>query len=187
MGFDLKTLEPKPAIGGCTTAGGYSGPGLKPIALRCVSDLVQSPGLPVMSCGGISSGSDAIEFILIGAPVVQVCTAVMLKGYSIVSQMQNELEEFMEWHKFSTVADFLHLGGSHIRQFSELDPSFSVKPSIDPEKCNGCENCFISCNDAGYMALEMRDNLAFVDYNKCEGCSLCSQVCSTGAINMVEV
>jgi dihydropyrimidine dehydrogenase (NAD+) subunit PreA len=101
MGFDLKTLEPKPAICGHTTSGGYSGPGLKPIALKCVSDLVRNPGLPIMASGGISSGFDAVEFILAGAPLVQVCTAVMLKGYSIISQLKNELEELMESHNFS--------------------------------------------------------------------------------------
>ncbi len=187
MGFDLKTLKPKPSVSDYTTAGGYSGPGLKPIALRCVNDLVKKPGLPVMACGGVSSGYDAIEFLLIGAPIVQVCTAVMLKGYSIVSKMQKELMEFMEWHSFSTVKDFLYIGNKLIRKFSELDQGYSVKASIDPDKCNGCESCFISCQDAAYQAIEMRGNLAIVDDNKCKGYSLCFQVCPTNAIRMVEI
>lgn len=187
MGFDLETLEPKPTINRHTTPGGYSGPGLKPIALKCVSDLVRSPGLPVMACGGVSSGSDAVEFILAGAPVIQVCTAVMLKGSSVVTEMRNELIEFMERHNFPEVSDFLDLGEQLVSRFCELKQNYSIKASIDPEKCVGCGNCFISCRDGGKGALTMQNNLAVVDYNKCEGCSLCSQVCSTGAIRMTEV
>jgi dihydropyrimidine dehydrogenase (NAD+) subunit PreA len=186
MGFDLKTLAPKPNINGYSTAGGYSGPGLKPIALKCVNDLMISPGLPIMACGGISNGSDAIEFLLLGAPLVQVCTAVMLKGYSVISQMKKELIEFMEYHKFSRISDFLHTGHDHIRPFVRLDQNYIVKASIDIMKCTGCQQCFISCRDAGYLALEMQNNLAVVDQEKCVGCSLCSHVCSTGAIKMVE-
>lgn len=187
MGYDLKSLKPKPSVSGCTTAGGFSGQGLKPIALRCVSDLVKSPKLPVMACGGVSSGYDAVEFILTGAPIVQVCTAVMLKGYSIVSKIQEELMEFMGWHNFSTVKDFLGIGNKLIRHFSELDQSYSVKAHVDPDKCTGCEICFVSCHDAAYQAIEMRDNLAIVNHNKCKGCSLCFQVCPTDAISMMEV
>ena len=187
MGFNLETLEPKPTINRHTTAGGYSGPGLKPIALKCVSDLVRSPGLPVMACGGVSTGSDAVEFILSGAPVIQVCTAVMLKGYSVVTKMQNELIKFMERHNFSEVSDFLDLGEQLVSRFCELKQNYSIKASIDPEKCVGCGNCFVSCRDGGKGALTMQNNLAVVDYNKCEGCSLCYQVCSTGAIRMAEV
>ncbi len=187
MGFDLKTLKPKPSVGGYTTVGGFSGPGLKPIALRCVSDLVKKPGLPVMACGGVSSGYDAVEFILAGAPIVQVCTAVMLQGYSIVSKMQEEIIEFMQWHNFSMVKDFLGTGNKLTRQFSELDQSYSVKAHIDSDKCTGCKICFVSCYDAAYQAIEMRENLAVIDYNKCKGCSLCFQVCPTGAISMVEI
>ena len=187
MGFDLKTLEPKPAICGHTTSGGYSGPGLKPIALKCISDLIKSPALPVMASGGVSSGFDAVEFILAGATLVQVCTAVMLKGYSIITQMQNELEEFMESHDFTAVSDFICIGNQNVCQFSELDHNFSVKASIDPEKCVGCGLCFTSCRDGGRNALAMRNEVAVVDYNKCGGCSLCFQVCPTGAITMEKV
>lgn len=186
MGIDLKTLTPKPSVAGYTTAGGYSGAGLKPIALRCVSDLVRNPGLPVMACGGVTSGFDAAEFILLGAPIIQVCTAVMLNGYAIVSSMQKELTEFMEWHKFSAIEDFIGMGNKQILQFFELDQSYSVKAVVDSDRCNGCKKCQTSCRDAAYSAIEMRDKKAVVNGEKCRGCSLCFQVCPIDAISIVE-
>ncbi|MFH1877518.1 MAG: NAD-dependent dihydropyrimidine dehydrogenase subunit PreA [Candidatus Omnitrophota bacterium] len=187
MGFDLDTLKPLPNVAGYTTPGGYSGPGLKPIALRCVSDLVKNPNLPVMGGGGISSGKDAAEFILAGASVLQICTAVMLRGYSVVSGMLAELEEFMEKHKFSGINDFLGAGNNMIRGYSELDMDYSVKAFVDPDKCSGCGKCFVSCRDAAYQAIEMRDNRAIVDAGKCKGCSLCCQICADNAIKMVQL
>jgi len=187
MGFDLKTLRPKPSVAGYTTAGGYSGPGLKPIALRCVSDLVKSPDLPVMASGGICSGDDAVEFILAGAPLVQVCTAVMLHGYGVLLKMQKELIRFMEGHNFSSIKDFCGSGNRFVRPFSELDQSYNVKALVNPDSCNGCKICFTSCSDAGYGAIEMHHGLAVILNENCEGCSLCYQVCPTGAITMVEI
>ena len=186
MGFDLETLSPKPNINGYTTAGGYSGPGIKPIALKCVNDLVSSPNLPIMASGGISSGSDAIEFMLLGAALVQICTAVMLKGYGIISQLKNELITFMKFHKFSKIEDFRELGHKRIRQFAKLDQSYNVKALVDPEKCSGCRRCYVSCRDSGHFAIEMQDNLAVVTHEKCVGCSLCHHVCPNNAISMVE-
>ncbi len=187
MGFELQTLQPKPSVAGYTTAGGYSGAGLKPIALRCVSDLVKATGLPVMACGGVSSGQDAVEFLLMGAPLVQVCTAVMLGGYSIIARMQKELTEFMKLHHFAAVQDFIGVGNSKVRPYSSLDQSYTVKAAIAPDDCNGCKICYTSCTDAGYGAIEMCEDLAVVNQDQCEGCSLCSLVCPTGAISMVEV
>jgi len=88
FGFDLKTLRPKPDIGGRTSYSGYSGPGIKPIALRAVIEICQSTGLSVMASGGIASGFDAAEFMLLGAPVVQVGTEAMLRGFGLVDKMQ---------------------------------------------------------------------------------------------------
>ena len=186
MGFDLKTLTPKLSIGGYTTEGGYSGPGMKPIALRCISDLAHKPGLPIMGSGGIFSGFDAVEFMLLGASLVQVCTAVMFGGYGILTKMSKQVEEFMEWHGFSTVGDFIGRGGKLIRKHSELNREFTVQPLIDEEECIGCRKCMISCRDGGFQAIEMREKLPVVDLDRCRGCSLCYHVCPTDAITMAE-
>lgn len=185
MGVDLQTLLPRPSVGGWTAAGGYSGPGLKPIALRCVSDLVKEPGLPVMACGGVSSGLDAAEFILMGAPLVQVCTAVMLGGYGVLAEMKAELEEFMSGHGFAALGAFLGSANRRVAAFGELDSGYKVTAAVDPAKCDGCGRCAISCRDAASQAIEITDAVARVEAGKCCGCSLCAQVCPVQAIKMV--
>lgn len=55
--------------------GGLSGPAIKPIALRIVYDVARAVSVPVIGCGGISTGEDAIEFLMAGATAVQVGTA----------------------------------------------------------------------------------------------------------------
>jgi len=55
--------------------GGFSGPGLRPIALRIVWELVGAVSIPIIGIGGICSARDAIEFLLAGATAIQVGTA----------------------------------------------------------------------------------------------------------------
>jgi dihydropyrimidine dehydrogenase (NAD+) subunit PreA len=186
IGFDLRTLNPRPEVGGCSTTGGYSGPGLKPIALRCLYDLITSPGLPVMACGGISSGFDAAEFMLMGSPIVQACTEVMLNGYGVIERFKNELQGFMRFHGFSSPADFIGQGYPRIKPYSKLDNNIKMVARIDPSKCNGCMMCLIACRDAGYKAIEAQENLYAIDQGRCRGCSLCSHICRRDAIDMVE-
>ncbi len=111
MGVNLETLRPEPAVEGYTTPGGYSSRAVKPIALRMVMEIAQVirrefPGRSLSAIGGIESGNDAAEFILLGADTVQVCTGVMKFGYGHVKPMCEQLLAFMEKHKFETPADF---------------------------------------------------------------------------------
>jgi dihydropyrimidine dehydrogenase (NAD+) subunit PreA len=185
FGIDLKTLRPLPDIGGLTSYGGYSGPGIKPIALRAVSELCRDPGLPVMACGGISSGFDAAEFLLLGAPLVQVCTEVMLKGFGVIDRMKGELREFMGWHGYTALADFIGACRDSVTSFGDLNTEYRVVPHMDPARCTRCGACVVSCRDGGYQAVTHgRDGLN-IDPSRCTGCSLCSQVCPEGAIRMV--
>jgi dihydropyrimidine dehydrogenase (NAD+) subunit PreA len=186
FGFDLRTLRPKPDISGMTSYGGYSGPGIKPIALRAVSELCQSPGLPVMACGGIATGFDAAEFMLLGAPVVQVGTEVMLRGFEVVDRMQHDLREFMEWHGFTSPADFIGRCRNRAISFAELSGVQDCRPRMLKDRCNKCGACITACRDGGYQALSWKHGLPVIDPAACAGCSLCSHVCPTGAISMKE-
>ena len=111
MGVNLETLRPEPSVEGYTTPGGYSSKAVRPIALRMcmeVATLIRSefPGRTLSGMGGIETGSDAAQFILLGSDTVQVCTGVMKFGYEMVKPLQEELLAFMEKHGFEILADF---------------------------------------------------------------------------------
>jgi dihydroorotate dehydrogenase subfamily 1 len=111
MGVNLETLRPEPTVEGYTTPGGYSCRAVKPIALRMTMELAtmiraEFPDRSLSGLGGVESGTDAAEFILLGADTVQVCTGVMKFGYECVKPMCDQLLEFMAKHKFETLADF---------------------------------------------------------------------------------
>ncbi|MGE5595795.1 MAG: dihydroorotate dehydrogenase [Hyphomicrobiales bacterium] len=55
--------------------GGLSGPAIKPIALRIVYDLAKAVSVPIIGCGGVTTGDDAVDFLMAGASAVQVGTA----------------------------------------------------------------------------------------------------------------
>ena len=111
MGVNLDTLRPEPTVEGYTTPGGYSCKAVRPIALRMVMEIAtmirnEFPGRTLSGIGGIETGDDAAQFILLGADTVQVCTGVMKFGYDLVKRMCDELLAFMAKHNFETLADF---------------------------------------------------------------------------------
>ena len=186
MGFDLRTLAPRPNVGGFSTTGGCSGPGIKPIALRCIYELSKRPNLPLMAGGGIFSGYDAAEFILLGASLVQVCTAVMFSGYEIFRRLQQELDDFMGWHGFASIAEFAGAGCRLVTAHDALDRGYAPVARVDRLKCTGCKACITACRDAAFQALYLSDGKAAVDANSCAGCGLCVHVCPPKAIELTE-
>ena len=71
MAIDARTRRPQLA----RVVGGYSGPAVKPVALRMVWQVANAVSVPVLGMGGISNGTDAVEFMLAGATAVAVGTA----------------------------------------------------------------------------------------------------------------
>ena len=71
MGINLETR--RPLLSG--EVGGYSGPPLKPIALRCVWEVARAlPELPIVGCGGVRTGGDVVEYLMAGARAVEAGT-----------------------------------------------------------------------------------------------------------------
>mmetsp|Transcript_13437 Transcript_13437/g.26793 ORF Transcript_13437/g.26793 Transcript_13437/m.26793 type:complete len:414 (-) Transcript_13437:900-2141(-) len=125
MGINLDTLRPEPCVEGHSTRGGYSSVAVKPIALARVASIAQviAEGYPDRSLsgiGGINTGNDAAEFILLGSDTVQVCSGVMMHGYPMVKGMKAELSAFMEKHGFTSLSDFKGMSLPYMTTHTEL-------------------------------------------------------------------
>ncbi|ASJ01226.1 dihydroorotate dehydrogenase [Thermococcus gorgonarius] len=89
--------------------GGYSGPGVKPVALRAVYDLARTLDIPVIGIGGITTWQDAVEFLLAGASALQIGTAVSLRGWKVFREINEGIERYLEEEGFSRVKDIVGL------------------------------------------------------------------------------
>jgi len=91
------------------TTGGLSGPALKPVALRCVWEIAESVDLPIIGCGGISGWRDAVEYLLCGASVVEVGTAVMTRGFEVFREVADGIRRYLEENGFREVGEIVGL------------------------------------------------------------------------------
>lgn len=93
MRIDLKTKKPVLA----NKTGGFSGPAVKPVALRLVYQVYDAVKIPVVGMGGISSAEDVIEFMLAGASAVEVGAANLVEPYAcrdIIEALPNVMEKY---------------------------------------------------------------------------------------------
>jgi len=185
MGINLDTFEPKLCVDGMSTYGGCSGEIVKPIGFRCVSQIRKTSNLPILGQGGISTWEDAAQYISLGANAVQVCTAVMLNGYEIISSLKSGLLQYLESKNMSSIYDLHNIAIDKITTHSNLNKVCKLKPQIDEKKCVGCGKCIRICSESEHNALVKTDNKVYVNNEKCAGCSLCTIVCPQQAINMV--
>ena len=192
IGVDIDRFVPEPRVAGASSNGGYCGAAVRPIALHMTAALARERDfrIPISGIGGIGDWRDAVEFMLLGAASVQVCTAVMLYGYRIVQDMIEGLTEYMRTHGF---ANLDALVGKAVPQYSEwgdLDLNYETVARIDAEKCIGCQLCVVACHDGAHQCIHPtgESRVPVIDEGECVGCNLCQIVCPVaGCISMVEV
>lgn len=100
MRIDLRTRRPILA----NTTGGFSGPAIKPVALRMVYQVRRAVSLPILGLGGIMCGEDAAEFLMAGADAVAVGTAALVNPTAPVDVVEG-LRAFMEREGFANIAE----------------------------------------------------------------------------------
>jgi dihydroorotate dehydrogenase (NAD+) catalytic subunit len=103
-GMAIDITRRRPLLGGIT--GGLSGPAIKPVALCMVYEVASAVDVPVIGCGGITTSSDALEFIMAGASAIQVGTASFTNPSAPLDVLEG-IEQFMEKEGIENLADLI--------------------------------------------------------------------------------
>ena len=106
MRIDLRTKKPVIA----NKMGGFSGPAIKPVALRMVYQVYEAVKIPIVGMGGLSSAEDVIEMMLAGATAVEIGSANLVDPF-ICREIVDKLPEVMQKYKINNLNDII--GGAH--------------------------------------------------------------------------
>lgn len=106
MRIDLKTKKPVIA----NKMGGFSGPAIKPVALRMVYQVYKAVKIPIIGMGGVSNAEDVIEMMLAGATAVQVGAANLVNPFAC-RDIINDLPAVMQKYKINSLREII--GGAH--------------------------------------------------------------------------
>ncbi len=106
MKIDLKTKKPVIA----NKMGGFSGPAIKPVAVRMIYQVYEAVNIPIVGMGGVSTAEDVIELMLAGATAVEVGAANLVDPFA-AKDIVERLPEVMEKYSINNLSDII--GGAH--------------------------------------------------------------------------
>lgn len=180
MAIDVETGMP--LLGGPRGYGGLSGAAIKPLVLRMVLEIAETVNIPVIGIGGVSTGIDAVEYIMAGAAAVEAASAGILGGTGTYKKIYNGILEFMNRKGYTKLSDFRGITLKKIKEREENNKHIiqqAVVPKTIKERCTGCGICARSCV---YDAIIIKNGIASFDADECYGCGLCSSICPRDAI-----
>ena len=161
--------------------GGYTGPAIKPVIMRHVSEVAMATDVPIAAVGGASSWRDVVEYIMLGASCVELATSVMWEGLSPIDAMLQGLAEFMDRKQYESVESFRVIALSHITTTEELAKEPPQFARVDHERCSVCDVCSRVCF---YGAIAEADGKITISRERCDGCGLCVEWCPKGALTL---
>ena len=105
LGARIDVETRRPVLSG--TVGGYSGPPIKPLVMRCVIEVhEQLPDVPILACGGVSTGEDVVEYLMAGAAAVAIGTAHFAEP-RVGRRVLRELRRWMRRHRIDDVQELI--------------------------------------------------------------------------------
>ncbi|MDD5469949.1 MAG: dihydroorotate dehydrogenase [Candidatus Peribacteraceae bacterium] len=109
MAIDLRSRMPILS----NKVGGLSGPGIKPIAVKCIADVYRATEgkLPIIGTGGVHTGEDALELMLAGASLIGIGTAIGTRGGDVFRKVTEEMNTWCEEEGIKNIAELV--GGMH--------------------------------------------------------------------------
>ena len=165
----------RPLIGG-HGYGYMTGAPILPIALRYVHDIAAKTNKDLIGLGGVTNAEAAMEMLMAGATAVGVCTAAIVNGPGVFTQLTENLSKLMDKYGYP---DIPSVSGLTLRNgtLEEKSPADFV---FEADKCVHCNRCITAC---AYRArsFDEQGNM-HVDANQCRVCGLCFGMCNKKAI-----
>ncbi|MCK5024144.1 MAG: dihydroorotate dehydrogenase [Thermoplasmata archaeon] len=106
----IKAMRIEPEIGMPVlknNVGGISGPAIKPAGIRAVYEIAGKVDIPIIGVGGVTTGLDAIEYIMAGASAVQIGSGVHYRGIDVFQKVSQEISEFMDRKGYASLQDII--------------------------------------------------------------------------------
>ncbi|MBF0410697.1 MAG: NAD-dependent dihydropyrimidine dehydrogenase subunit PreA [Candidatus Riflebacteria bacterium] len=177
----LDDFVPRPNIHGKGAMSGMSGPAIKPVGLKCVTELAQCKDLhiPLIGCGGIETWVDVAEYLMCGASAIQVTTGIIHYGQRIVEDMAEGISYWMQDKKIEKLSQVVGKSLKNTVATDAFDLSRQGIAHFDLDKCIGCGQCHIVCQDAGGQGLgwDGEKRRPVPDDDHCLSCMICGMVC----------
>jgi dihydropyrimidine dehydrogenase (NAD+) subunit PreA len=161
--------------------GGYTGPAIKPVIMRHVSEVARAVDVPIAAVGGVSSWRDVVEYVMLGASCVELCTVVMWEGLGFIDAMLTGLAEFMDRKNYPDLESFRGMALSHITTTDELAKEPPKFVRVDDGLCSVCDICSRVCF---YGAIAKTDGGIETSRELCDGCGLCVEWCPKDALSL---
>lgn len=119
--------------------GGHGGPWAIQYPLRWISEVRPKLKVGIAGSGGVATWEDVVKYILAGADVVQLATAIYLSGYGVMGELLAGLKSWMERKGYSNLGDFRGAVCKAILSTHEVDRRHTVRASIDPALVGPCQ------------------------------------------------
>jgi len=178
---------------GAPAIGGYApGRAFLPVSLARVVRIRRASSLPVVGVGGVSTYHDALQYLLVGCPLVGVGSALYFEGPALMDRIHRGLRDWMEAREytcpeafvgrvFPLIEDGAALAGREPFPYT-LPPDGPYLPVVDASACTGCGACVRGCI---YHAIYIGENgCAAVHGDLCWSCGFCVGVCPEGAVTL---
>lgn len=184
----------KPAMNSDDGYGWLSGAAIRPIALRIASEVARSGCKNLIGIGGVTCGEDAVEYLMIGAHAVGICSLAILKGVDVFAKLNDQLAVLLGQLGYGSLQE---VRGAALPNFPRQETvaklSFRYTPDAParqeagqkdgarrlPGGCTNCRRCVTVCS---YDARSLHYPDMTVDAHLCRSCGLCVSVCPTGAL-----
>lgn len=178
VGFVVDAETAKPLIHGW---GGVGGPWVKPLTLRWVSKIYTAMDIPISGTNGAYDAKDVVEFMMSGARNVQLCSVVMLKGTSYLTEVIKGLDDFLNRKGYRSAKEIVGLAARAAMSYAEMEALPRERAVIRKELCTDCRRCLRSCF---YNVIRAEGGKVTVGED-CRGCGICTCVCPVpGAISL---